>query len=251
MITLRRLLPPLLTPLAAFAGIGGAKADLGPIWCVGDSITQSNADGARDDSPRKQLYELLKMNGYAFTFTGDHTTPNDDGMKPFGEDYLFHSGYSGSVVKGPAKGRMDMSADLAKQWNSGRLKKDKPAIALIMLGTNDANILKKTETYAADLGDYVRAIVKLSGDRKIAFVIATIPPNRSTPAREALTLAYNKALPGVVEKLKSEGVNIRLVDTFGPISDNYKKAMQSDHMHPNPQGNALIAKAWLTAIRSL
>jgi hypothetical protein len=57
---------------------GGSK-DLGAIWFVGDSITQSNADENPNGSPRKALYDLLIAHGYAFSFTG-HWKGSVDGL---------------------------------------------------------------------------------------------------------------------------------------------------------------------------
>ena len=48
---------------SAMAQIVPGSKDLGAIWFVGDSITQSNADGDANGSPRSELYNLLNANG--------------------------------------------------------------------------------------------------------------------------------------------------------------------------------------------
>ncbi len=68
------------------ATLGFAEADLGAIWCIGDSITQSNADGDSSGSPRKALYDLLIANDYDFTYTG-HFTANVDGLPTTAQHY--------------------------------------------------------------------------------------------------------------------------------------------------------------------
>jgi hypothetical protein len=72
----------LLLPSARAAITPGSK-DLGAIWFIGDSITQSNADGDNNGSNRKSLYDLLRASGYTFSYTGHHTV-NVDGLPTTG-----------------------------------------------------------------------------------------------------------------------------------------------------------------------
>lgn len=48
---------------SVMADIVPGSKNIGAAWFVGDSITQSNADGDATDSPGKALYELLTTNG--------------------------------------------------------------------------------------------------------------------------------------------------------------------------------------------
>jgi hypothetical protein len=86
----------------ARGGVTPGSKDLGPIWFIGDSITQSNADGDANGSPRKSLYDKLTAGGYTFSYTG-HFTANTDGLPATGGTaatnlYHYHSGVSGAVI---------------------------------------------------------------------------------------------------------------------------------------------------------
>lgn len=52
------------TPVKISKRAKSGPKDLGAIWFIGDSITQSNADADSQGSPRKFLYDLLKAYGY-------------------------------------------------------------------------------------------------------------------------------------------------------------------------------------------
>jgi hypothetical protein len=118
--------------------------NLGAIWFIGDSITQSNADGDANGSPRKSLYDLLVADGASFSFTG-HSTANVDGLPTSGATaatnlYHYHSGISGSCIGLNTNGRTNMTANISSWWSSDRLASTKPGIVLIMLGTNDIDL---------------------------------------------------------------------------------------------------------------
>ena len=59
--------------IAQPTGITAFSKNIGAVWFIGDSITQSNADGDGNGSPRKSLYDLLVANGYTFSFTGHYS----------------------------------------------------------------------------------------------------------------------------------------------------------------------------------
>ena len=53
----------------------------------------------------------------------------------------------------------------------------------------------------------------------------------------------NAALPGLVADLKSEGINVSLVDMSSITTDDLK-----DRVHPNDNGYALMAQNWIDAL---
>jgi len=118
----------------------GDPVELGDIWFVGDSITQSNADGDGNSSPRNSLLNIFFNQGVSFTYTG-HFTANTDGLPSTGSTpatnlYEFHSGISGSVIGNDLGGRVGMTANLESGidfWNTGRLDTVKPELILIKL----------------------------------------------------------------------------------------------------------------------
>ena len=257
MHNLTRLLPLLLlAPLhgaLAYAAPAVAK-DLGAIWFIGDSITQSNADGDPQGSPRKSLHDLLTASGYTFTYTGHHTA-NVDGLpesgdKPESDLYRFHSGISGSVIGDGVGGRAGMTKSLPQFWAKGRLASVKPSIVLVMLGTNDVNSDVDPDHAPARLKKFVEALYALPGARRPAVFISTIAPNRTQETMPAKTAAYNAALPKVVAALRASGKDVTLVDAFTPLNAGYEKLMRDDNLHPNGDGNAAIARVWFAALEA-
>jgi len=226
--------------------------DLGAIWFVGDSITQSNADGDSNGSPRKSLYDLLVANGYLFSYTG-HFTANTDGLPAAGTSvadnlYHYHSGISGSVIGDDYGNRTGMTANLTNFWNSGRLAEVKPDIVLIMLGANDVYQELDLSNAPGRLQTLVESIYELPGAGDPTVFLAQITPNRKSETASTNVTAFNAAVPGVVDALIAQGRDVRLVDQFTPINNNYDIAMQDDNLHPNATGNDIMAQQWYNAI---
>jgi len=227
--------------------------DLGAIWFIGDSITQSNADGDSAGSPRKSLYDLLTANGYLFTYTG-HFTANVDGLPATGATaadnlYHYHSGISGSVIGDDYSGRWGMTENLSAFWNSGRLAEVKPDVILIMLGANDVNLALDLPGAPDRLKTLVQNIYELPGAGNPTVFLATITPNRTDEPQDPINVAaFNAAVPGVVANLIAQGRDVRLVDQFTPINNDYATNMRPDNLHPNATGNDVMAQQWYNAM---
>ena len=247
------------------AGLAKGSKDLGAIWCIGDSITQSNADGDSGGSPRASLHQLLVKGGYTFTYTG-HFTANPEGLPVTGTSpqenlFQFHSGISGSVIGASAGGRVGITQDLPGFWKSGRLAAVKPNVILIMLGANDINSNIHAETAPERLVALIDTIRVQPGAGNPTILLANITPNRVPASKAAERVkAYNARIPQVVEKLKKSGCDIHFVDQFGPIEREYDAAMdldpnpektRYDHLHPGAYGNQLIATQWFKKIEEL
>jgi lysophospholipase L1-like esterase len=226
--------------------------DLGAIWFIGDSITQSNADGDSGGSPRKALYDLLTANGYTFTYTG-HFTANVDGLPgtgtaPADNLYHYHSGISGSVIGDDYGGRTGTTANLSGFWNSGRLAVVKPDIILILLGANDVSLALDLPGAPDRLRTLVQSIYNLPGVGDPTVFLAQIAPIRTGPDTPARVAAFNAAVPGIVSGFRMQGRDVRLVDMFAPINNNYALNMQPDNLHPNASGNQVMAQQWYQAV---
>ena len=227
--------------------------NLGSIWFIGDSITQSNADGDSSGSPRKSLYDKLNAaGGYTFTYTG-HRQDNRDGL-PKDSSYTYHSGISGSVIGDnvPDTPRLGHTQNLSSFWNTGRLATVKPNVILIMLGTNDIYLPVDAPNAPARLGAFIDAIYALPGVGNPSVFVATIPPDRASAEITARVAVFNAALPGVVDGLKAQGNDVTLVDHFTPLNDNFNTLMILDalKLHPNGAGNNVIAQQWFDAIQA-
>jgi len=228
--------------------------DLGAIWFIGDSITQSNADGDGNGSPRKSLYDLLIADEATFSFTG-HFTANTDGLPSSGGSpatnlYHYHSGVSGSVI-GAAGGRTNMTAQIPGWWSSGRLASIRPNIVLIMLGTNDIDI----NADVANAPNRIKLLVDTifaqvgPGDPDPAIFVAQITPNTGSAAERQRVIDFNTALPAVIATLQGEGKDVTLVDQFTLINANTGDLMR-DSLHTNSAGNDVLASQWFEAIKT-
>jgi len=229
--------------------------DLGAIWFVGDSITQSNADGDAKGSPRKSLYKLLQAGGYSFTYTGHHAK-NTDGLpatgKPPAENlYHFHTGVSGYLIgkTPPTKRWAGIAPNLDKYWESGRLATVKPSIILIMLGTNDIGRGFELDSAPDRLRDLLDKIYALPSVGQPKVFLATIPPNRRNEADRTNVIIFNESVPRIVADYNAKGREIYSVDQFKPIDDAYKANMRGDNLHPNATGNDTMAKQWFAGIQ--
>lgn len=242
--------------VASPTGLTAGSKNLGAVWFIGDSITQSNADGDANGSPRKSLYDLLVANGYTFTFTG-HYTANVDGLPDTGATadtnlYQYHSGVSGSVIGSDISGRTGMTQGTPTFWTSGRLATVKPNVILIMLGTNDVDQNIDLTNAPARLTTLVNTIYAQPGVGTPSIFVASIPPNRTTlPADPINTATFNAAVPGVVNALHSLGRDVRFVDQFTPLDNAYATDMMPDNLHTNTTGNGSLALQWFNAIAAV
>ena len=228
------------------------STDLGAIWFVGDSITQSNADGDSSGSPRSELFDLLSANGYSFSYTGSRTN-NTEGLPVTGSTnttnlFHFHSGISGSVIGANFSNRTGMTQNLPSQWNSGRLASVKPDIILIMLGTNDIDQGIDITNAPSRLSNYIDQIYNQPGVGDPRIFVASIPPNRRTTQEAIDVMVFNSTVPGIVSAQQALGRDVAFVDQFTPLDDNFATLMRSDNLHTNAAGNASLAQQWFDCI---
>lgn len=243
-------------PPVAFGVIVPGSKDLGNIWFIGDSITQSNSDGDPDSSPRSALYDLLTAADYSFTFTG-HATTNGGGLPVTGSTpstnlYIYHSGVAGSVIGATQPdGRVGITQSIPTWWNQGRLAVAKPDVILIMIGTN--NIYKSIEPDKGPelLTTLIDTIYAQPGIGSPTIFLASIPPDRSTQNSASLTATFNAGVPGVVDHFRDLGKDVYFVDQFTDLEANYASLMNSDNLHPNGAGNQVIGQNWFDAIQAV
>ena len=86
---------------------------------------------------------------------------------------------------------------------------------------------------------------------KALVVVAQIGPSNDD-ARTALIKAYNDGIPAVVQARVAAGKHVAMVDMFTPFvsNPNYKTALLSDEVHPNPAGYVILGQVWYAAIQS-
>lgn len=235
------------------AGVTQARAkELGAIWFIGDSITQSNADGDSSSSPRKSLYDLLTANGYTFTYTGHHTR-NVDGLPTTGTSasdnlYHYHSGISGYRIGEVGVVEDDtrvIAPNLTTYWTSGRLAVVKPNIILIMLGTNDVNY---QDGATERLRKLIQNVYDLPNVGDPAIYVASIAPNGRENYNEEHVIPFNAEVPGIVSDYRVAGKDIYFVDHYTALNADYDTFMTTDNLHPSAAGNDVIGQTWFDAL---
>lgn len=114
---------------------------------------------------------------------------------------------------------------------SGLMDKYKPSTVVILEGTNDANRSKSATEAAANLGKIID-VAKSKGAKTI--VLCTVPPLTGPKASKNVNV---KELNGKIKSLAgSKGV--RLADINAELGSG---TLQSDGIHPNSNGHAIIA----------
>ena len=233
---------------------GGPSAPSGrPIYVLplGDSITQGGRTDRQEYSYRYPLFGMLRDAGVEFDFIGslktglhpDATWPDHDG-RPFDRDHEGHYGWRTARVR-----------DELPKWLA--IYPAPPDLALIHLGTNDQRIRGSatrpvTDAEAADR--YDRAIV-----RPLRDIVATL--RQANPDVVVLIghLNFNEGaatrIRGQVEALareldsdRSPVVTVHHYDGFN-ADPTHGQADTFDGAHPNPQGQAKMARRWFEAAR--
>ncbi|CAN5224849.1 hypothetical protein BH09PAT2_BH09PAT2_00610 [soil metagenome] len=128
----------------------------------------------------------------------------------------------------------------------------KPQLAIIMLGCNDALFLQPEATY-----DNLRSMIQDFKEANITVALANDPyitdeiyRNKYMPFHEKIQQLSGEA--DIFVDLWSETQQFPLKDMFTYISDGNDdvpmKPGDIDYLHPNPLGNAYIAKVFLKQI---
>ncbi|MGC4032749.1 MAG: GDSL-type esterase/lipase family protein [Tepidisphaeraceae bacterium] len=244
----------------AEARISAGDKNLGAVWFLGDSITQSNGDGDATSSPRSYTYSLLTDAGYTFTYTG-HSTANSEGLPTTGptgvtNPYRYHSGVAGAII-GDSRTvgsytYTGLTQNVPTWWSAStsRLATVKPNVIFLLIGGNDINNAYDVATAPDRMKTLIDTIYAQPGVGDPTIFVATLAPNRTSTGAANRTTAFNAALPGVVKQFTDAGKDVVLVDHYTPLNASYATAMTSDNLHPNGVGNQIIANTWVTAINT-
>ncbi|NLB55807.1 MAG: hypothetical protein GX811_08610 [Lentisphaerae bacterium] len=148
------------------------------------------------------------------------------------------SAYLGLPVANEGKGG-NTTAD-AYIRVKGILRNYKPGFLLIMLGTNDLIHSWPEDFTVANL----RAIIQVTKSNKTIPVIATIPP--AFGHYRYLVEKAESLNNRIIEMAKEEGAHI--VHVYGEFEDDIA-LFQTDGLHPNEAGQALIAVAFIDVLK--
>jgi lysophospholipase L1-like esterase len=216
---------PAVALVLALLAVGAAPASAAGVRVMplGDSIT----DGANvPGGYRIELWARLARDGAAVDFVGSR----QNGPASLGDRE--HEGHSGW--------RIDELAGAVDDW----LARHQPEIVLLLIGTNDILQDHAVAGAPARLGALLdRITARLPRAR---LLVTTLPP-LGKPAWQEQVVAFNRALPGVVEARARAGKRVQLVDAARGMT----AADLADGIHPNAGGYAKLAAAWHAALRPL
>ena len=198
------------------------------IIAVGDSITEG-VGGAT--SYRKPLTDDLNSTGCNYEMVGSRT------QNRTGTFVSRHEGYSAQ----PVQFFLDSVSGTPRIDTMMTTRAD---VVLIHLGSNDARIDRNPDVSVSDLDDLVTRIWNINADAEI-FVANVIPwygsSTNSNITADVQTLG-NRIQTWVANENDSR---LHLVDVRSGYSINL---MQSDGIHPDANGDAHIADAFLSVM---
>ncbi len=192
---------------------------------LGDSITEGNR---QHNSYRRPLWLSLREAGYTVDFVGSSQRnhlggpPSDD----FDRDHEGHWGWTINQV-------LEQLDGWAQAANAD--------VVLIHLGTNDLFRGDDPETVVKELQEVV-ARLRAVNPRVALFIAELIPARDQAPAFAQL----NEKIRGL-SAMGTEESPVVIVDQF----TGFDVAQHTyDGVHPNAEGEALIASRWFDALKT-
>ena len=163
----------------------------------------------------------------------------------------FPINFVGSVQSGPAS--FDRENEGLPGWKINQIAAKvvtwlmtyRPSIILLHIGTNDFFKNDDPAHAPARLSHLLNLITTtLPG---VTVIVAQILPLPRSARLNGEVVAYNAAIPGIVQADVAQGKHIHYVDMY----DAVPPGMLPDQIHPDDAGYALMAKAWLYALLPL
>jgi lysophospholipase L1-like esterase len=195
------------------------------IMPLGDSITYG-AGSSTGGGYRFQLWNDLKARGFPLDFVGSLQT----GPASFDRENEGHPGW-----------KINQIAAQVVNW----LMTYRPNIILLHIGTNDFVKNDDPALAPARLSYLLNLITTtLPG---VTVIVAQILPLARSARLNAEVVAYNAAIPRIVQADVTQGKHVHYVDMYHVVPPS----MLPDQIHPNDTGYALMAKVWLDALLPL
>ena len=227
----------------------------------GQAISLANPDGG---GWRKLLQDKLRADGVLFDFVGElnyHSFGRDGVVDPgFDPDHHGLAGFSNQQIM--TGGAVPTLPDALESLGVKAvvvpdivtvLKKHRPDVILLMSGTNGFD--------AAARDELIRVIgANSTAHLFVATILRQRPPGPDpliTEERRAGMMQragwekvddYNASLPAIVERQRSEGHRITLVDLHRLVAFD---ELVADGVHPGFKGMAKMADGWYQALKAV
>jgi len=222
------------------------------IMTIGDSITYGLAEAG---GYRKYLDYFLKEKGYShiefvgpegqkeatFTYNGETVTYDDN-----------HAGYSGYTIKQLPNSMSNKNGLLEVLQRKNTIKKYKPDIVLLLIGTNDVVLgstgitedfsVAGSEENLHSLLDYI--LEDLPSNSKL--FIGSIPEYALFGGDPELIAEYNETVEKVANEYAKSGNNVEFADVHGCLDG--VNDLSTDQIHPSSTGYEKIGKFWAKVI---
>ena len=196
------------------------------IMPLGDSITQGIHINSKNIGYRRDLYNLLKSNGYQIDLVG---SMHNGSVSDFDKDHEGHGGY-----------RADQIRDSVYYW----LSLNPPDIILLHVGTNDISQKETAYNVSIEIDQILDQIdlFELDNDYRIKVIVAKIINHFDY---QDSVIALNNYISSNVEDRCKDGDYIFLADIYSSL--NHKRYF-SDNVHPNESGYKVMAETWASKI---
>ena len=196
------------------------------IMPLGDSITQGIHINSKNIGYRRDLYNLLKSNGYQIDLVG---SMHDGSVSDFDKDHEGHGGY-----------RADQIRDSVYYW----LNLNPPDIILLHVGTNDISQKETAYNVSIEIDQILDQIdlFELDNDYRIKVIVAKIINHFDYQEN---VMALNNYINSNVEDRFKDGDYIFLADIYSSLND---KRYFLDNVHPNESGYKVMAETWASKI---
>jgi lysophospholipase L1-like esterase len=210
-----------------FLGLASCRSEAAPpeplrVACVGDSITEgnANADHARNAWPlilQRMLDQAFPRRYRVGNFGRSGATALAQGTRPYQDEGVYEQGLAFA-----------------------------PDVVIVNLGTNDAtprNWPEHGDAFAADYAALVDAFAGLSPPPEI--LLSNLSPQLPPYPHGEENVPYRAAVDGLVAELAARR-GLAVIDFHAPLAGETK--LIPDGVHPNTAGNARMAAAAFRAL---
>ena len=228
---------------------------------IGDSITDGDANpdnkthkfGWRDD-----LSEILNTKLDRYVFVGSQVTQK---MSVSDTTLARHEGHSGATIADLyAAGLTTNQRPVLMDYAPTTAAKYAPDVVLLMVGVNDTAIYYNDGEHTQDDMNAVKSaykgLVEVFSNADTIFCSTLTPTTEDhafyhTQAQAAMTFNETWNFAGWVTEWANEGLPVVLNDNYAALAGKEDMTISSDGLHPNDDGNALIAEQYAASIVNL